>query len=56
MIYLLSFYWIFAALFYFSATYAIAEEEGRNIFVIFLVCLLLGGILFPMYIGNKIQS
>lgn len=55
MIYLLIFYWIFAALFCFGAVYSIANLEERNMFVIFLGCLILGGIIFPMYLGGNLR-
>ena len=55
MIYLLIFYWIFAALFCFGAVYAIAKVEGKNIFGVFLGCLVTGGILFPMYLGRSLH-
>ena len=55
MIYLLIFYWIFAALFCFGAVYAIAKVEGRNIFGVFLGCLVTGGVLFPMYLGRNLH-
>lgn len=54
MIYLLLFYWIFAALFCFGAVYAIAKLEKRNIFGVFLGCLITGGIIFPMYLGRSL--
>lgn len=55
MIYLLIFYWIFAALFCFGALYSMAKSEGRNIFAIFSGCLILGGIFFPIYLGSNIN-
>ena len=55
MIYLLIFYWIFAALFCYDAVYAIAKVEKRNIFGVFLGCLVAGGILFPMYLGRNLH-
>lgn len=55
MIYLLIFYWIFAALFCYGALYAIAKAEKRNIFEVFLGCLVAGGILFPMYLGRNLH-
>jgi hypothetical protein len=55
MIYLLIFYWIFAALFCYGAVYAIAKVEKRNIFGVFLGCLVIGGILFPMYLGRNLH-
>lgn len=55
MIYLLIFYWIFAALFCFGATYASAKLEGKGIFGLVLGCLVLGGILFPMYLGRNLH-
>lgn len=55
MIYLLLFYWIFAALFCFGAVYAITKLEKGNIFIVFLSCLVTGGILFPMYLGRNLH-
>ena len=55
MIYLLLFYWIFAALFCFGAAYAFAKEEEKNIFDVFVGCILLGGIVFPMYLGKSLN-
>lgn len=55
MIYLLIFYWIFAALFCFGAVYAIAKVEGKNIFGVIVGCILFGGILFPMYLGKSLK-
>ena len=55
MIYLLIFYWIFAALFCFGAVYAISKVEGRNILGVFLVCLVVGGVLLPMYLGRNLH-
>jgi hypothetical protein len=55
MIYLLIFYWIFAALFCYGAVYAIAKVEKRNIFGVFFACLVIGGILFPMYLGRNLH-
>ena len=55
MIYLLIFYWIFAALFCFGANYAVAKLEKRNIFGVFLACLVIGGVLLPMYLGRNLH-
>lgn len=55
MIYLLIFYWIFAALFCFGAVYRIAKSERKKIFGVFLGCLVTGGILFPMYLGRSLK-
>lgn len=55
MIYLLIFYWIFSALFCFGAVYAIAKVEGKNMFGIVLGCLVLGGVLFPLYFGRNLH-
>lgn len=56
MIYLLIFYWIFAALFCFGAIYHMAKSEGKNIFAVFSGCLILGGIFFPLYLGKSIPE
>lgn len=55
MIYLLIFYWIFAALFCFGAVYCIAKSKVKNIFGTFIGCMLLGGILFPLYLGISLN-
>ena len=55
MLYLILFYWIFAALFCYGAVYKIAKEEKRSIIGVFLGCLLIGGILFPMYLGRSLN-
>ena len=55
MIYLLIFYWIFATLFCFGAVYQIARSEGKNIFGTFVGCMLIGSILFPMYLGRSLK-
>lgn len=55
MIYLLIFYWIFSTLFCFGAVYAIAKVEGKNIYVLFMVCLILGSIFFPMFLGRSLH-
>ena len=54
MIYLLIFYWIFAALFCFGAVYAIAKVEEKNIIGVFIGCMLFGGIIFPIYLGANL--
>lgn len=55
MIYLLIFYWIFAALFCFGAVYAIAKSNAKTLFVVFIGCVVFGGILFPMYLGKSLN-
>jgi len=55
MIYLLIFYWIFAALFCFGTYYKAAKLEGHR-FSIFICCMLIGGILFPILLGLYIGS
>lgn len=54
-LFLILFYWIFAALFCFGAVYAIAKSEGRNIFGVFIGCLVFGGIFFPIYLGKSLN-
>ena len=56
MIYLILFYWIFAALFCYGAVYKTAKEEEKSIIGVFLGCLLMGGILFPIYLGKSLDS
>ena len=55
MIYLLIFYWIFAGLVCFGAYYKEAKLEGYR-FSVFICCMLIGGILFPMLLGLYIDS
>ena len=55
MIYLLIFYWIFAALFVFGKVYTKAKEERKPIFGVFLGCIILGGILFPICLGKNLH-
>jgi hypothetical protein len=54
MIYLLIFYWIFASLFCYGSVYGMAKIEKRNIFGVFLACLVIGGFLFPMLLGRSL--
>ena len=53
MIYLLIFYWIFAALFMFGACYVRAKIDERSIFAVFLGCVIFGGIVFPIHLGMR---
>ncbi len=55
MIYLLIFYWIFAALFCFGAVYYEAKSKGINILGVFIGCFVLGGILFPLCLGRSLN-
>lgn len=55
MIYLLIFYWIFAALFCFGAVYKVAKDESKSIIGVLIGCIILGGILFPMYLGRSLN-
>jgi hypothetical protein len=52
MLYLILFYWIFAALFYYGVVYEAAKEESKSMPSVFMGCLLIGGIIFPIYIGR----
>lgn len=56
MLYLILFYWIFAALFCYGAVYKTAKEEERYLIGVFMGCLLMGGILFPIYLGKSLDS
>ncbi len=56
MIYLILFYWIFSALFYYGVVYEAAKEEVKSMFVVFMGCLLIGGILLPIYLGRSLNS
>jgi hypothetical protein len=55
MIYLILFYWIFAALFCYGGVCKIAKEEEKSIIGVFFGCLLIGGILFPIYLGRSLM-
>ena len=55
MLYLLIFYWIFATLFCYGAAYKLAKEEEKSMIGVFLGCVILGGILFPMYLGKSLN-
>lgn len=55
MIYLLIFYWIFAALFCFGAVYKVAKDKNKPIIGVFIGCIVTGGILFPMYLGVSLN-
>lgn len=56
MIYLLIFYWVFASLFCYGSVYGMAKIEKRNIFGVFLACLVIGGFLFPMCLGRSLNK
>ena len=47
------FYWIFAALFCFGAVYKVAKDENKSIIGVIIGCIIMGGILFPMYLGKS---
>ena len=51
-LFLILFYWIFAALFCYGAVYKVAREEEKFIIGVFLGCIIMGGILFPIYLGR----
>jgi hypothetical protein len=55
MLYLILFYWIFAALFCYGAVYKKAKEEKKSLIGVFLGCLLIGGILFPRYLWRSLN-
>lgn len=55
MLYLFIFYWAFATLFCFGALYAPTKIEKGSLVKAFLECLLLGGILFPMFLGKSLH-
>ena len=55
MVYLLIFYWIFATLFCFGAVYKAAKDEGKSITWVFISCILMGGVLFPMFLGRSLN-
>ena len=54
-LFLISFYWIFAALFCYGAVYKVAREEEKSIIGVFLGCIIIGGALFPMYLGRSLN-
>ena len=55
MIYLLIFYWIFAALFCFGAVWKVAKDENKPIIGVFIGCIVMGGFIFPMYLGRSLN-
>lgn len=55
MLYLLLFYWIFAALFCFGAVFKIAKDGGNSFICVFIGCIVTGGILFPIYLGKSLN-
>lgn len=54
-LFLISFYWIFAALFCYGAVYKVAREEEKSIIGVLLGCIIIGGVLFPMYLGRSLN-
>lgn len=52
MLYLILFYWIFTALFYYGIVYEAAEEKKKSMPSVLMGCLLIGGILFPICMGR----
>lgn len=54
-LFLILFYWIFAALFCYGAVYKVAREEEKSIIGVFLGCIIIGGVLFPMYLGRSLN-
>ena len=56
ILYFLLFYWIFAGCFCFGATYTNAKKEDKIIPAVFIVCVIIGGIIFPMLLGAAINK
>ena len=56
MIYLLIFYWIFAALFCFGAASRSGAFEEIDKISVFIGFLIIGGIYFPLYLGIRSAS
>lgn len=54
-LFLILFYWVFAALFCFGAVFRVAKDEGKSIIWVFIGCIITGGILFPMYLGRSLN-
>lgn len=54
LLYCLLFYWIFAGLFYFGYNMVVASMTNKNITVLFLSCIILGGIRFPIILGAEL--
>ena len=54
-LFLILFYWIFAALFCYGAVYKVAREEEKFIIGVLLGCIIMGGILFPIYLGRRLS-
>lgn len=55
MLYLILFYWIFAGLFCYGVVSLTTKEENKSILGAFMGCLLMGGILFPIYLGKSLN-
>jgi hypothetical protein len=55
MLYLILFYWIFTALFYYGVIYEATKEEGSYMPNVSIGCLLIGGIIFPIYLGGNLR-
>lgn len=55
MLYLLIFYWAFAALFCFGAVYKTAKDENAPIIGVLIGCIITGGVLFPIYLGRSLK-
>ena len=55
MLYLLIFYWVFAALFCFGVVDRAAKDANTPIIVVLILCIVAGGILFPMYLGRSLK-
>lgn len=55
MVYLLIFYWVFATLFCFGAVHKAAKDENKSIIGVFVSCIIMGGVLFPMYLGRSLN-
>jgi hypothetical protein len=56
MIYLLIFYWIFAALFCFGAARRSGVFEEIDKIIVFIGFMIIGGIFFPLYLGRRSAS
>ena len=55
MIYLILFYWIFAGLFCYGVVSFTAKAENKSMTGVFMGCLVMGGILFPIYLGKNLN-
>lgn len=56
MITYLIIYWIFAGFFSFGYCLQQAQEDNKNLYVIFIATIFIGGLFFPAIMGNWFYS